>query len=156
MIIDREQDVAFAQDAGTWARCHHRGNEHAAIVVFESKKPSLRWVLQFDVAHRKIDIFVIVTVFDVLEEATDHGGRHHVSDALGDVAAITLKRYADDFGVLHHRAAAVARINLRADLNSEVLINGGVGVKLEVDPRDNPGRDRHAFTANRVTIGRDR
>src|SRR5207253_10235235 len=51
--------------------------------------------------------------------------RSHVSNALGDIAAVTLKRDADDFGVLHDGAATIARINLRADLNGKVLINRG-------------------------------
>ena len=94
-------------------------------------------------------------VFDVFEEAANHRSRHHVGDALGDIAAITLKGYAHDLGVLHDRPAAVARINLCADLNRQVLIDRGVGVKLKISARDNPRRDRHAFAADRVTIGRD-
>ena len=72
-----------------------------------------------------------------------------------DVAAVSLKSDADDFGVLHHRAAAVARINLRADLNREVLIDRRMRVELEIDARDDAGRDRHAFAAKRKSVGRD-
>ena len=44
--------------------------------------------------------------------------------ALRDVATVALKRDADDFAVLHNRSAAVAGIDLRADLNRQMLVNG--------------------------------
>ena len=75
---------------------------------------------------------------------------------MGDVAAVTLKGNADDFGVLHDGAATIARINLRADLNGEVLIDRRVRIKLEIDSRNDAGGDRHAFAPNRITVGRNR
>src|SRR5205085_11418995 len=46
--------------------------------------------------------------------------------------------------------------NLRADLNGEVLIDGRVRIKLEIDSRNDAGGDRHAFAPNRITVGRNR
>ncbi len=71
------------------------------------------------------------------------------------IAAIALERDPDDFPILHHGPAAVAGINLCADLDREVLIDRGVGVELKVDARDDAGRDGHALAADRITVGRD-
>ena len=64
-----------------------------------------------------------MAVRDIFQETLNDRRRNHVSDALRDIAAVSLKRDAHDFAVLHHRSAAVARIDLRADLNGEVLID---------------------------------
>ena len=65
-------------------------------------------------------IAIIMPVLDILEKPANHRRGNHVSDALGDVAAVTLEGDADHFAVLHHRAAAVSRIDLRADLDREM------------------------------------
>src|SRR5207245_9045065 len=96
---------------------------HNAIVNFQSNKFSLRRVLQFRICDRQIDIFIVVSVPEILEESANHRGRYHVSDALRHVAAIALKRHADHFGVLHDWSTAIAWIDLRTDLNCEVRID---------------------------------
>ena len=72
-------------------------------------------------------------VADVLQESIDHRCGNHVGNALGDVAAVALKCNADHFGVLHHRTAAVAGINLGADLDRQMLINRGMGIVLKIN-----------------------
>ena len=156
VIIDREQNITGSQNFRAWPGRNHRLDQHTASVVFQAEKFPLGWVLQFSVSDSKIDIPIVAAIGNVFEKTTNDRRRHHVSNALGDVAAVTLKRDADDFGVLHHRAATIARINLRADLNGKVLINRGVGIKLEIDARNDAGGDRHAFAANWITVGRDR
>src|SRR5260370_32061497 len=97
-----------------------------------------------------------MAVAHVLEKTIDYRSRHHVSDTLRDVAAVTLKRDPDHFRLLHHRATAVARINLRTDLNREVLIDRRVGVKLEIDPRNNTASFRHPLPAHWIHVTRTR
>ena len=62
-------------------------------------------------------------IADVFQEPGNDRSGNHVGYALRHIAAVTLKRDADHFGVLHHWATAVARINLGADLDREVLID---------------------------------
>src|SRR5947209_14915117 len=95
-------------------------------------------------------------ILDVLQETANHRSRYHVSNPLRDVAAVTLERHADHLAVLHDRSAAVSRIDLRADLNREVRVDRRMRVKLEVDARDDTGGNRHALTADWITVGRDR
>src|SRR4029434_9676592 len=80
--------------------------------------------------------------------------RNHVGPALSDVAAVTLKRDANDFAVLHHGTAAVARVDLRADLDRQMLVNCRVCVELKINPRHDARRDGHPFSANWITIRR--
>jgi hypothetical protein len=84
------------------------------------------------------------------------GGGNHVGDALSDVAAVTLKCNADYLAVLHHRSAAVTRVDLGANLNRKVLIDRRMSVKLKVNSRHNPSSDRHSFPANGITVSRNR
>jgi hypothetical protein len=123
MIIDGEQNVTRLKNFCAWSGRDDCLDQHAATVVLQSKKFPLGRVLQFPVSNSKIDIPIVATLADVLEETINHRRRHHVSDALRDVTAVTLKRDADHLRVLHHGTATVARINLGADLNGEVLIN---------------------------------
>src|SRR4029078_1923680 len=95
-------------------------------------------------------------VADVLQKPLYHWSRNHVGDALGHITAITLKSYADHFAVLHYRAAAVSRVDLRADLDRQMLIDRRVCVELEIDTGDDPRRDRHPLPPNRITVCRDR
>src|ERR1700730_17711082 len=95
-------------------------------------------------------------VLYILQKAAAHRRRHRVSNPLRDVAAVTLERHADHLAVLHDRAAAVSRIDLRADLNRKVRVDRRMRVKLEVDARDDAGGNRHALTADWITVGRDR
>src|SRR5581483_3048180 len=94
-------------------------------------------------------------VVDVPEKPLDHRGGNHVGDALSYITTVTLECYADHFCVLHYRAAAVAGINLRADLDRQVLIHGRVRVELKINPGHDPCGDRHALAPNRITICRD-
>src|SRR5580704_6365296 len=96
-------------------------------------------------------------VLDIFEETPDHRSRNHVSDTLRDITAVPLKCDADDSRILHHRPAAVSRINLRTDLNGQVLVDRRMGVELKIDARNDPGRDRHALAADRISVsGNDR
>src|SRR5436305_396489 len=52
-----------------------------------------------------------------------------------------------EFALEHYRPAAVARVNLRADLNGEMRIDRRMSVEREIDPRNDPSRDRHSFAA---------
>jgi hypothetical protein len=83
----------------------------------------LRRILQFRIGDRQIGIFVVLPIGDVFQKPVDHRSRYHVGDALSDVATVTLKRDANDFAVLHYRTAAIARINLSADLDCQMLVN---------------------------------
>src|SRR2546423_14595377 len=123
MIIDRQQNVPRLQTIRRRAGRDHRSNEHAAILVLKTEKMPLRRILQFRGGDAEIDVAIVMTVLDILEKSPDPRRRNHVGDALRDIAAITLERDAGHFRVLHYRAAAVARINLRADLNGEMRID---------------------------------
>src|ERR1700756_1325867 len=94
-------------------------------------------------------------VADVLQKPLDHWSGNHVGHALGHITAVTLECYADHFAVLHYGAAAVSRIDLRADLDRQMLIDRRVCVQLEINPGDNPGRDRHPLTSDWITVRRD-
>ena len=89
-----------------------------------------------------------MAIFDVFQKTSNDRRRDHVGDSLRDVAAVTLERDAHHLGVLHDWSSAVARIDLRADLNRQVLVDGRMRVKLEIDSRDNACRDRHPFAAD--------
>src|SRR4029453_15256987 len=94
-------------------------------------------------------------VADVLEEPLYYRCGNHVGHALGHITAVTLEGYADHFAVLHYRAAAVSRIDLRADLDRQMLIDRRVCVELEINPGDDPGRDRHPLASDWITVRRD-
>src|SRR5215813_6911110 len=94
-------------------------------------------------------------VADVLQKPLYHGCGNHVGHALGDVTAVTLKRNADHFGVLHYRATTISRVNLRADLDRQVLIDRGMRVELEINPRHDSCRDRHPLASDWITVRRD-
>ena len=142
MIIDRDQNVARA-DMRDPTRCPAitRVDEHAAIVVVgQAEEAPLHRILQLRISDAEIDVAIVASVGHVFQEPIDDRRRDHVGDALRDIAAVALERHADDFAVLHHGAAAVAGIDLRADLNREVLIDCRVRVELEIDARHNAGR----------------
>ena len=94
-------------------------------------------------------------VVDVLQEPGNHRRRDHIGDALRDIAAVTLKSNADDLAILHYRSAAVAGIDLRADLDREVLVDGRMRVELKINPRHDSSGNRHPLAADRITIGRN-
>ncbi len=116
----------------------------------------LRRVLQFRVSDPEIDVAIVVPILDVLQETPNHRRRNHVGHPLRDVAAVALESHAHHLARLEHRAAAVPGIDLRADLDREVRVGRGVGVKIEIDPRHDAGGDRHPLAADRITVGRDR
>ena len=123
MIIDCQQNIARSKHFRARSGGDNSADQNPATVVLQTKKLSLRGILQLQRCDSKIDIPIVTPVADVFEETIDHRRRHHVSDALRDVAAVTLKRHADHLRVLHDRPATVARINLRADLHREVLVD---------------------------------
>src|SRR5258708_33202958 len=94
-------------------------------------------------------------VTDVLQKPLYHRCGNHVSHALGHITAVTLESYADDFAVLHYRPAAVSRVDLRADLDRQMLIHRRVRVELEINPRHAPARERHPHASNWITVRRD-
>ena len=132
MIVDRQEHVAGLQTFRSRSRRDDSTDEDS-----------------------EIDILVVVTILDVCQETVNHRRRNHISDALRNVAAVALECDANHFRILHHRTAAVTRIDLRADLNREMGINRRMGVELEIDARNDTGRDRHAFAAERITVSRD-
>ena len=83
----------------------------------------LRRILQLGVGEPEIDIFVVLTVLDVREKAANDRRGNHVGHALRDVSAISLERHADHLRILHDRATAVPGIDLRANLDREMLVN---------------------------------
>ena len=79
--------------------------------------------MQFRIGDRQIRVFVVMPVANVFQKPVNHRSRNHIGDTLSDVAAVTLKRDANDLAVLHNRTAAIARIDLSADLDCQMLIN---------------------------------
>ena len=156
VVVDRQEHVAGLQILRSRSRRDDSADEDAAIVILQAKKMPLRRVLKFRGRDSEIDILVVVPVLDVCQETVNHRRRNHVSDALRNVAAVALECDADHFRILHHRTAAVTRIDLRADLNREMGINRRMRVELEIDARNDTGRDRHAFAAERIAVSRDR
>src|SRR6266852_6397301 len=65
MTIDSEKNITGPEDVGRWSGLYDRVHQHAAVVVFQSEKLSLRWVLQLGITERKIDIFVVMPVADI-------------------------------------------------------------------------------------------
>src|ERR1051325_8309496 len=139
MTINREQHVAGLQTLSRRPRGNHCPHEDSAIIVFQTKKMTLSWVLKFGVGEPEIDVFIIMTVLDIAEKALNHRGRNHISNAWGNIATVSLKCSTDDFPILHYRPATVARINLSTDLNRQVLIDRRMGVELEINPPHSPG-----------------
>src|SRR5678816_4244975 len=92
---------------------------------------------------------------DSFEKAANHRCRDHICDPLRDVSTVALEGDADHFAALHNGATAVTWVDLGADLNREVRIDRRVGVKVEVDPRNDTGGDRHALATNWVAVSRD-
>src|SRR4030095_4987356 len=94
-------------------------------------------------------------VADILQKPLYHRCGNHVSHALGHITAVTLERYADYFAVLHDWAATISRVYLRADLDRQMLIDRRVRVELEINPRNDPGGDRHPLASDWITVRRD-
>src|SRR5205085_664791 len=128
-------------------------NQDATIVIFQPEITPLGRIEQLRVSDSQVYIFVVMAVLNVMEKTLHHRRRDHVSDSLSDIAAVSLKCDTDYFSVLHHRATAVTRIDLSADLNGKVLVDGRVGVELEIGSRHNPSGDRHAFAADWESVG---
>ena len=123
MTVDRKEHVTRFQNTVGGTCGNHGAHEHTAIVIYQSEIFSLGWILQFRIGDCEIRVFVILPVADVLQKTIHHRCGNHVGHALRDVAAISLKRHANDFAVLHDGAAAVARVDLRADLDRQMLVN---------------------------------
>ena len=66
MTIDSEKNITWPKNVGRRPRLHYCRYQHAAVVIFQSEKLSLRGVLQFRIADRKIDIFVVMPIADIL------------------------------------------------------------------------------------------
>src|SRR5437016_9395519 len=94
-------------------------------------------------------------IANVLQKPIYHRRGNHVGHPLSDIAAVTLKGDADHLGVLHHRTTAVAWVDLRADLDRQMLVNRRMRVELKINSRHDPGCDRHPFTADWITIRRN-
>src|SRR5438093_3444264 len=94
-------------------------------------------------------------IADILQKPVDYRYGNHVGHTLGDVAAVTLKSDPNHFAVLHYRAAAVARIDLRADLDCQMLVNRRMSVELEVNSRHDSSCNRHSFATDWIPISRD-
>ena len=155
VAVDREQHVAALQDFPARTGLDHGVHEHAAIVILQAEIMPLSRVLEFGISNPEIDVAIVFPVLDVAEEAANHRRRNHVSDALRDVAAVALEGDADDFGILQNRAAAVPRIDLRADLDREMRVDRGMRVEIKIDPRNDACRNRHALAADGVAIRGD-
>src|SRR5215813_12239472 len=88
------------------------------------------------VRNRKIDVAIVVPARNIFQEALDHRRWNHVPDILGDIAGISLKGYTDHLAVLQYGATGVPRIDCGRDLDSQMKINPGMRVGLEVDSRN--------------------
>src|SRR5664279_1598487 len=111
---------------------------------------SLRGILKLREGEPEIHILVIVPVLDIREKTLNHRCGNHIGDALCHVAAISLKGHADHFRALHHGPAAVAGIDLRADLDREMLVDRRMRVELKIDSRNNAGGYRHSLATERI------
>src|SRR5215467_3440645 len=123
MTVDGQKHVSRLKNTGRRPGGHYGANENPAAVVFQSEKFSLRRVLQLSISDPKVGVLVIVSAADVFQKSIDHRGGNHVGNALSYVAAISLERYANYFAILHHWPTAITRIDLRADLNRQMLID---------------------------------
>ena len=65
MTIDSEKNITRPKDGRRWSGLYDRVHQNASVVVFQSEKLSLRWVLQLGITERKIDIFVVMPVADI-------------------------------------------------------------------------------------------
>src|ERR1044071_1729700 len=94
-------------------------------------------------------------VADVFQKPLYHRCGDHVGDALRDITAVTLKGYPDYFAVLNYRSSAVSRVNLRANLDREMLIDRRMRVQQEIYPGHDTGGHRHPLASNWITVCRD-
>src|SRR6516165_4606251 len=97
---------------------------------------AFRSVQNWKVGNRKIDVAIIVPARNIFQKALDHRRWNHVTDILGDIAGISLKGYTDHLAVLEYRAAGVPRIDCGRDLDSQMKIDPGMRIGLEVDSRN--------------------
>src|SRR6266550_484532 len=155
VIIDGKQNVALFKNLSRRTGFNHGSNNYSSTIVRQSEIAPLWRVLQVARGQTKIDILIVVSIFDVGKEAANYRRRDHVGNPLRHIAAVTLKGDSNYLAILHDRPAAIPRIDLRADLNGKVLVDRRMGVELEINARNDPGSDRHALATNWVTIGRD-
>src|SRR5207248_8291118 len=155
VIIDREQNVALFKNLSRRTGFNHGSNNYSSTIVRQSEIAPLCRVLQVARGQAEIDILIVVSVLDVAKETADYWARYHVGDALRDIATVTLKGDSNYLAILHDWPIAIPRIDLRADLNSEMLVDRRMSVELEINSRNDPSSDRHALAPNRVTIGRN-
>ncbi len=101
----------------------------------------------------QIGVAVVEAVLDILEEMTDHGDRDHVADVLRGLDP--LKDDPDDLPIPQGRAPGVARVDGGVDLNHQVIITGGMGIKGVIDPGDHPAGDRDPPSPGREAVGLD-
>ena len=84
----------------------------------------------------------------------NHRRRNHVGNALGDIAAVTLKcdaRLPSPFCITG--PPLLPGLIWALIWIGKVLIDRRMGVELEIDSRDNPSGDRHSLAADRITVG---
>src|SRR4029077_11289915 len=155
VVIDGEQNIALFKHLSRRTSFNHGVDNHSAAIVRQSEIAPLCRVLQVARGQAEIDILIVVSVLDVGKETANYWSRYHVGDALRDIATVTLKGDSNYLAILHDWPTAIPRIDLRADLNSEMLIDRRMGVELEINSRNDPGSDRHALATNRITIGRN-
>ena len=153
--VDGQEDISGFDDPISGTAAINASHQHAEVIVFQAERLAGRRVEECLVAERQIHVAVVMAVLDILEEPFDDGRRDHVADVLGDISAISLEGHADDFAILHDRAAAVAGVDRRIDLDRQVGIHPRVRVRLEVDARDDPLGHREAGPADRVAVDRN-
>src|SRR5207248_4262435 len=155
VIIDGKQTVALFKNLSRRTGFNHGSNNYSSTIVRQSEIAPLCRVLQVARGQAEIDILIVVSVLDVAKETADYWARYHVGDALRDIATVTLKGDSNYLAILHDWPTAIPRIDLRADLDGEMLVDRRMGIELEINPRNDSGSYRHTLAPNRITIRRD-
>src|SRR4029077_5960176 len=110
-------------------------NKDPRITIREPQGFAHCRIVQRMVANGQIHITVVMSIFHILEKATDDWCWNHVTDILRHIAAVALKGDAYYLPILQHRSAAVARVDGRVDLDGQMGVHAGVRIRLEIDTR---------------------
>ena len=91
-------------------------------------------------------------VLHILEEASNHRGRNHVTHILRHIPPEPLKRHANNLVRLHHRSATVAGVDGGIDLDGKVRFPSGMRVRVVVDPTHHTPCHRQPIPPNGKAI----
>ena len=153
VALDGEQHVARAHGALGRPAGRHAVDDDARAPL---RQPALAPVGRGQQRRRlqpRVREAVVAAVLQVGEEVAHDRDRDEEAHVVG--AREALERDAHDAAVLHHRPAAVARVDRGVGLDHEVRVGAAVHVAARLDARDDAGGGRDVLAAEREAVGVD-